>query len=200
MKFTFLLFAFTAGISTQAQVRGLQSLTQKWNIAGHTFAYDGLHFDLDYQVSDFINDNMVTFAIYDRHCQEGGNSVSNTILKAQKQILTNTYVANGGAGQRMLALDIDIDAATITTDPNIYREDTTRSGAVTAQIDVCVRFSLQTDTTPNQIEVNFRETLVTLHVDLSDGFEIGEVNVASNDNGRIVYSGSQIYETKEEST
>jgi hypothetical protein len=168
--------------STKSQLRGLQSLSQKWNITNLTFAHDGLHLYFDYQVADFINDNMVTFSIYDRDCKEGGYSVTNTVLlQAQKQILTNTYVAGGGVGQRMLALDIDLNPATITNDQNIYNEDK-NPGAVTAQIELCVRFSLQTDTTPS-IEVNFLETLVTLNVDLSDGFEIGEVSFAAKGNG-----------------
>jgi hypothetical protein len=177
--------------STQAQGRGLQSLAQKWNITDPVFTYDGLHFDLDYQVTDFINDNMVTYSVWNRECQEGGISVSNTVLSSSKELLTgDAYVAGGGLGERILAIDVDLEAATITTDQNIYSEDTT-PGSVTAQIDFCVRFSLQTDTSPNEIEVNFLETLVTLYVDLSDGFEIGEVSVAPKI--KVINTANQVY-------
>jgi hypothetical protein len=193
MKFTSLLLAASAVVSTQAQQgRGLQSLAQKWNITDPVFEYDGLHFDLDYQVTDFINDNMVTYSVFDKDCKEGGKAVLDTVLQSSKELLTDTWneAGDSGVGERMLAIDIDLNAATITTDPNIYSEDTT-PGSVTAQIDFCVRFSLQTDTSPNEIEVNFLETLVTLYVDLSDGFEIGEVNVAPKI--KVINTANQVY-------
>lgn len=88
MQFTSLLLAASSTVAsiTQAQARDLQSLAQKLNITDPTFAYEGLHVDLDCQVTDFINDNVVAFApIYDRGCQEGGNSVSNTILPPSRK-------------------------------------------------------------------------------------------------------------------
>jgi hypothetical protein len=189
MKFTSLLLAASTVASTQAQQgRGLQSLAQKWNITDPIFTYDGLHFDLDYQVTDFINDRMVTYSVYDKDCQEGGKSVDNSVLQSSKEALTGTD--GDGTGERMLAIDVELQAATITTDPNIYSEDTT-PGSVTAQIDFCVRFSLQTDTNPNEIEVNFLETLVTLYVDLSDGFSIGEVSVAPKI--KVINTANQVY-------
>jgi hypothetical protein len=177
MKLLSTLLVTTMAASAQAgkqSSRDLQTLAQKWNITDPTFGYEGLHFDLDYQVSDFIHDDMCTFKIFDKDCQEGGKPV--TIFTAASEPLTGTFIGNGGLGERVLALDIDIDAETITSDPNIYSEDVA-PGAVTAQIDFCVRFSLWTNT-EDPIEVNFLETLVVLYVDLSDGFDIGEVNVA----------------------
>ena len=171
---TLLITTMVASAQTENQNRGLQTLAQKWNITDPSFEYVGLHFDLDYQVSDFIDDDMYTYALFDKNCQEGGNPV--TILASSHEPLTGDFLANGGLGERVLALDIDVDAETITSDPNIYSEDVA-PGAVTAQIDFCVRFSLWTKT-EDPIEVNFLETLVVLYVDLSDGFDIGEVNVA----------------------
>jgi hypothetical protein len=177
MKLLSTLLITTLVASAQAEnriPRGLQTLAQKWNITDPTFGYDGLHFDLDYQVSDFIDDDMFTYEIFDKKCQEGGNPV--TILASNHEPLTGTFLPSGGLGERVLALDIDIDAETITSDSNIYSESVA-PGAVTAQIDFCVRFSLWTKT-EDPIEVNFLETLIILYVDLSDGFDIGEVNVA----------------------
>jgi hypothetical protein len=194
MKFTSLLLAASVlASSAQAQGRGLQSLAQKWNITDPTFNYGGLHFDMDYQVTDFINDNMVKFAIYDRECLEGGYAVANTVLAGQKQVLTNAYGgATGGLGERVLALDVDLNPATITSDTNLYSEDTTAVN-VTAQVDFCVRFSLQTDAPDpvDQVEVNFLETLVILYVDLSDGFSIGTVSVAPKI--RLNNTANQVY-------
>jgi hypothetical protein len=189
MKFVSTLLAATIVASAQAenQSRDLQTLAQKWNITDPSFGYEGLHFDLDYQVSDFIDEDMLTYKIFDKDCQEGGKVV--TIFDAYNEPLTGTFVPSGGLGERMLALGIDIDAETITSDSNIYSEDVA-PGAVTAQIDFCVRFSLWTKT-EDPIEVNFLETLVVLYVDLSDGFDIGEVNVAPKI--KLINTANQVY-------
>jgi hypothetical protein len=142
-----------------------------------------LHFDLEYKATDFINDNKVAFTICDNKCKAGGNSVSMTILQAKKQILTtNTYVAGGGATERMLTLDMDKDSATITNDPTVYsKKITDNAGVVTAQIDlrVSVSVSRRTQQTPR------------LNVDLANSFRIGAAKIADKDNGRIVYKGSR---------
>jgi hypothetical protein len=188
MKFTSLVFAASMVASTQAQARGLQGSAQKWNLTDPTFTYDGLRFDLDYQVNDLINDNMVAFGLFNVDCKEGGVTVADGILASSKEDLTG--VAGTGIGDRMLAFDIDLNPATITTDPNIYSEST--DGSVTARIDFCVRMSLQTDSPPaDVIEVNFLETLVTLFVDLSDGFTIGEVAVEPKI--RLITTANQVY-------
>lgn len=189
MKFTSLLLAASTVASVQAEGRGLQGLAQQWNITDPSFTYDGLHFDLDYQVSDFISDAMVDVNIYDSECLEGGVVIPAEVIAFVKQPLTNLQV--DGTGERILALDVDLVPATISSNTAIYSEDTT-PGAVSAVISFCVRFSLQTDTgQPEEIEVNFLETLVTLFVDLSDGFSIGEVSVEPKN--QLVNTANQVY-------
>jgi hypothetical protein len=76
----------------------------------------------------------------------------------------------------------------------VYTENDA-AGAVTAQVRFCVRFSLGTtfnDGTSNVTEeVNFLETVVTLNVDLSDGFEVTAIDVAPRD--RLVRTAAQAY-------
>jgi hypothetical protein len=146
--------------------RGLQSLGQKWSTTNPSFNYNGLHFDLDYKVSDFIEDGMVSYTIYDKDCKEGNNLV--IVLESQKQALA------GATGERILALAVNIDPATIPNDTNIYSE----SGRA-AEITFCVRFSLQTKS-DEPTEVNFLETIISLSVDLSNNFEVRQVKVAPN--------------------
>jgi hypothetical protein len=50
-----------------------------------------------------------------------------------------------------------------------------------ATVDFCLRFSLHTPDIAGNDEVNFLETIVTLFVDLTDGFEIGSIAVAPYD-------------------
>ena len=161
--------------------RGLQTLSKKWHITPDpSFTYGGLAFDLDYQVSDFIDDGMTAYAVYTSGCKETGTAVPVTVLTSHKAVLTGeVYNANNnGDGVRDQKLTVGVNADTIAAS-DIYMEDTT-VGSATAMIDFCVRFSLQTTNHEGPIEVSFLETLVTLFVDLSDGFAIGDVNVVPN--------------------
>jgi hypothetical protein len=147
--------------------RALQSLGQKWSITNPSVNYNLLHFDLDYKVSDFIQDEMVSYTVYDKDCQEGNNLV--IVLNSQKQALT------GSTGERILALAVDIDPVTIPDDKNIYREN-----GRAAEITFCVRFSLQTKS-DEPSEVNYLETIISLSVDLSNDFEVRRVTIEPND-------------------
>jgi hypothetical protein len=85
------------------------------------------------------------------------------------------YSTSGGSLDRSVELNITIDSEKITSDSAIYTEDD--SGAqLIAKVEFCVRLSLYTPDIG--IEVNFLETIVTLFVDLTDGFDIADVNVA----------------------
>jgi len=168
---------FVASVtSTLAAERGLQTLAKKWNIVDPDFTYGDLSFALDYTVSDFIDNGMTDHTVYTSGCKETGTEVSSTVLTSTRPDLTGAPfdASNDGDGLRYQKLTVGVVAAAIAAS-EIYAEDTT-VGAVTATIDFCVRFSLMT--TAGATEVNFLETLVTLFVDLSDGFSIGNVTVA----------------------
>lgn len=170
--------------------RSLQSLAQKWNITEPSFDYDGLSFDLDYVVSDFITEEMVAYSVYDIGCKDGdypifegtgstgGSPVEGRVTGIIPQITLPTSTAQeDGAGSRSYELNVTLLPDFITTDSRIYREvDTDSTGQLSASIEFCVRFSLVTGIS-SPIEVNFLETIVTLTVDLTDGFDIGQVSV-----------------------
>ena len=190
MKLVSIIF-FASVASTLAAERGLQTLAKKWNITDPSFAYDSLGFALDYQVSDFIDNGHTSHAIYTSPgCQETGDVVPASVLTSTIPALTEAaYNAeNNGDGVRNQSLTVNVVAANIATS-DIYEEDTT-VGSVTAAINFCVRFSLLT-TGPGAVEVNFLETLVTLFVDLSDGFSIEDVDVAPKI--KITNTANQVY-------
>ena len=190
MKLVSIIF-FASVASTLAAERGLQTLAKKWNITDPSFAYDSLGFALDYQVSDFIDNGHTSHAIYTSPgCQETGDVVPASVLTSTRPVLTGAaYDAeNNGDGIRDQSLTVNVVAANITAS-DIYEEDTT-VGSVTAAINFCVRFSLLT-TGPGAVEVNFLETLVTLFVDLSDGFSIEDVDVAPKI--KITNTANQVY-------
>jgi hypothetical protein len=90
---------------------------------------------------------------------------------------------------RIAFVNITIDPEAISQNDLLYTEDTSGS-QVTAEIRFCVRFGLYTKSVTS-VEVNFLETLVTLNVDLTDGFEIGSIAVAPRD--RLVRTANQVY-------
>jgi hypothetical protein len=188
MKFVSIIFAASVA-STLADERGLQTLAKKWNITDPTFAYEKLRFDLNYDVSDFINDDMTGYKLYTPECKEGGVLVTDgSFLSTDEPALTGDGYDpnNNGNGIRKQAVSLTLLPSSITAS-NIYAENTT-VGAVTATIDFCVRFSLETT---GGTEVNFLETLVTLFVDLSEGFTIGEINVEPK--VKLTNTANQVY-------
>ncbi len=91
---------------------------------------------------------------------------------------------------RDVSVNITLDSASISDNTLIYSEDTLGS-QVTAEIRFCVRFGLFT-LGPTSLEVNFLETLITLNVDLTDGFEIGSIAVEPKD--KLVRTANQVYQ------
>jgi hypothetical protein len=220
MKLTSLVFASMAAFGQAETQRGLASLAQKWNISEPTFQYGGLSFELTYTISDYIEGGlgMIEYAVYDQFCAEGNSSgyvamVANstqgtgTLDEVQedywagiKSIATNDVPAgtfDPAAGDQMnqtVTMNITLDANLISDNTKLYNEND-QIGAVTAEIRFCVRFSLHTPSdVPTPVEVNFLETIVTLNVDLSDGFEIGSIAVEPKD--RIVRTANQVYQVR----
>jgi hypothetical protein len=193
MKLVSIIFVASSVASTLAAERGLQVLGAKWNITDPTFAYAGLGFDLDYDVSDFVDNSNVATTLYTSPgCQLEGTVVPDGFLTSARPALTGVaHNPNGnGDGVREQNLHLTVVPATIASS-GIYAEDTA-VGAVAATIAFCVRFSLMTpEGGGDPIEVNYLETLVTLFVDLSDGFDIGEVNVAPKI--KIENTANQVY-------
>jgi hypothetical protein len=188
MKVISIIFVASVG-STLAAERGLQSLARKWNITDPSFTYDSLGVDLDYPVSDFIDNAHTLHALWTSPgCQATGNPVPASVLTSTRPVLTGQAYnpTNNGDGVRDQKLTFGVVAATIA-DSDIYVEDTT-VGSVTATIDFCVRFSLLT---AGAVEVSFIETLVTFFVDRSDGFAIGDVSVTPKQ--KIKNTANQVY-------
>jgi hypothetical protein len=169
--------ALIDNVTPYAAERGLQALSKKWNIIDPSFTYDALGFlDLDYQVTDSIDNAHTLHTIWTSPgCQKTGVPVPPSVLTSTRPILTghayNPYIS-GDHGVRDQKLTFGMVPANITAS-DIYVEDT-NVDSFNATIDFCVRFSL---VTAEAVEVNYLETLVTLFVDLSDGFAIADVNV-----------------------
>jgi hypothetical protein len=200
---------FTSIIAVATTMFGLahgQTLDQKWNISEDaSFEYSSLSFKLGYTVSDFIDEaspatsgDMAKFDLYDEGCKETGTEILANSTTGIASILPDNdalTLASGSdkpglAMNRTVFVNITIDPEAIARNPLLYSEDTTGS-QVTAEIRFCLRFGLHTKSVTCSVEVNFLETLVTLNVDLTDGFEIGSIAVAPRD--RLVRTANQVY-------
>jgi hypothetical protein len=172
------------------------TLEEKWAINDEpTFTYESLDFTLTFLISDFIVKGQAGYEIYTEGCKEEGEAAGPGIVDG-----TFTDTPNTDSNTAVVTLDqpvilaMSVDPDVITTDPDLYSEDTALDG-VTAQIRFCVRFFLNTPSggaTP--IEVNFLETIVTLDVDLSAGFTIAAVAVEPRD--KLVRTAAQAYEVE----
>jgi hypothetical protein len=91
--------------------------------------------------------------------------------------------------ERSATVPVSIDVATIAAATDIYTEAGT-GDALGATITFCIRFGLNTlGGTPT--EVNFLESVVTMDVDLGDGFSIANINVTPKD--QLINTASQDY-------
>jgi hypothetical protein len=152
--------------------RFLQStLFERWDIAEPIFTYESLGFILDFEVNEYINDvEQVKYTMFDKTCNEPytGNGLSGN---------RGLSFTNPGDGKHFIDIVMEIDSSTISTDAEVYSEAMVE-GMQTATVDFCIRFSLNTPPIAGDMEANFLEIVVILYVDLSDGFQIGELSVA----------------------
>lgn len=161
----------------------MASLAQRWNLTDPVFAYDDdLGFDLEWTFSNFIQDNNADFTIYDGDgCKEGSNEITSN-MGAYLPYTGHEIIGpvdSSGDGFRKAKLHLEILPAGLPTSPIL--EYTVGSNA---KVEFCVRYELWTndENDPDRIEINFQETIITMYVDLTDGFKMLEdVSVKPNE-------------------
>mmetsp|Transcript_22927 Transcript_22927/g.54373 ORF Transcript_22927/g.54373 Transcript_22927/m.54373 type:complete len:687 (+) Transcript_22927:103-2163(+) len=137
--------------------------------------------------------------LYDEGCRDGrgrgrdsGNSNANDEDDGEPYLVDESVLATrlsleqandndgGGSSNHLLDVAVLMNPQTISQDPNIfaYEGDDNGNGAnANARIKFCVRVMLFVDSSL-EIEVNYVETVVTVDVDLTDGFDVGEFQTA----------------------
>jgi hypothetical protein len=178
-----------------AAANAQSTLEEKWAISETpTFDYSSLDFSLTFGITDFILPGQAKYQMYTSGCMEEGTPLANQTsgLIAMELIDTaNTERQDDVTLNQEATIKISVDPTTISGNTELYSEDTT-IGAVTAQIVFCVRFGLHTP--GDDVEVNFLETVITLDIDLSDGFEIGSIAVEPKD--KLVRTAAQAYQVE----
>ena len=201
MKLTSIFLATVAAVAhAESPNRGLATLAQKWNLTEPVFLYDSNSFTLDFTVTDYIAQGMTKYSLWKApDCQEGNLELDTSDAfksKSTSDVVGSVDfasprgdgdVATGGT----VSLIMEFDPETISSS-DIYTESEIDNQMI-AEIRFCVRFGLWTpDTQTTPVEVNFLETLITLTVDLTDGFEIGSITVEPKN--RLVRTANQAYE------
>jgi len=205
MKLQTILAAFlVAAVSAQSDQRLLATLAEKWNLTDPTFSYQSNTFNLTFPVTDFISSGMANFSLWTAPgCQsDGGTSLAGSpVWSTAPSLLENQALQTGASTDsgaftgRNATIIAAFNPQTVTN--SLIYNDTSANGQASAQIRFCMRFGLWTTTAmgvKTPVEVNFLETLVTLTVNLTDGFEIGAINVAPKN--RLVRTANQAYEVR----
>lgn len=146
---------------------------------------------LRWRVSDFIQDHQAAYYIYDGiECKDGSNDITDDVNDWNSN---NAYMQNmglrpdnstlydpdsNGEGVRDMRLFLALQPTTENA-PIFYYED---ADGLKAKIEFCIRFSLfngeaEAENSPDVLEVNFQETIITFTANMTDGFEIQEVFV-----------------------
>ena len=214
----------TAVVSAQSSdgQRNLATLAEKWNIVDTPeFTFDSNTFTLTFPVTDYINQGMADYSLWTApDCSEGGVGIQGRNVWANQELVQNaallaadqydaTTMLDSGAytAGRSASIVMEFDPQTISADVNdkvgeaagyqgIYSEEVVNN-QMTATVRFCARFGLWTNNLPGvttPVEVNFIETLITLVVDLTDGFEIGAIDVEAKD--RLIRTANQAYEVR----
>jgi hypothetical protein len=201
MKLTSIFLASMAAVAhAESSNRGLATLAQKWNLTEPVFEYGSNSFTLDFTVTDYIAQGMTKYSLWKApDCQEGNQELDTSTAfksKSSSDVVGSTDFADPtGSGDDpaggKVFLNMTFDPETISSS-DIYTESEIDNQMI-AVVRFCVRFGLWTPTTQTTpVEVNFLETLITLTVDLTDGFEIGSITVEPKN--RLVRTANQAYE------
>mmetsp|Transcript_26613 Transcript_26613/g.63449 ORF Transcript_26613/g.63449 Transcript_26613/m.63449 type:complete len:723 (+) Transcript_26613:396-2564(+) len=163
---------------------GLSELQERWSMAVPTFDYENLKFTLDFEISDYIaNVNQVRSSLFLQNCE---SSYTGPALSDQ---VGSVFSSIDGDGKQNITVEVDIDPSVISSDGQVYAEQADDIGSnVTADVDFCVRVGLHTPSdNPSAAdeEINYIEVIIRLDVDLTDGFEVANVNIEPRDKCQV---------------
>jgi hypothetical protein len=167
-----------------------QELDVQWGITVPQFRYQkSLSFHLDFEISDYItSETMISHTVMDRTCTNSYAGAGLLHTRGLRLPIANRRQKVG------VALWIDPDRIAEDTDSIYTDEDDGVTSA--ASVDFCLRFGLFTPpSTPGGAqEVNYMEVIVKFDADLSDGFEIGTINLEPRD--RCEKEAQEAYEVE----
>jgi hypothetical protein len=148
-----------------------QGLGQRFNISGPVLEYASLEFNMDFIVSDYMDDSMVGYTLYDGlDCKETNNDITENYGYLLSRLRTDLTPIGDGSGERIMKVNAVLDPNLLPAS-SIYNENEDGSRVT---VDFCVRFSVYNvdKANPNSMEANYLENPVTLDINLSGGISI----------------------------
>jgi hypothetical protein len=153
----------------------LTELERNWDISKPEFDYVGYQFNLQYNVSDYIDDASASYQIFDNHeCEKGGKEITDNNEYLLSTLQLDLKEPGNGSSYRDMIINIIIEPTEIRSSP-LYADFGTYG-----HVYFCVRFSAfhqQGQEGINEpIEANWVETPVLLVI--NNDFSIATSNSA----------------------
>jgi len=174
MRFTTTIASSIASLIVLCdQVQGQGStLLQQFAIGGPDYTYDNLQFTMNFEVSDFMQDNMIGYSLYDgKNCKDGGdNDITENDGYLLSRIRTDNTPIGDGSGIRSIRIQSEI-VGTKIVNSGIY---TANDDENTGVIEFCLRFgNYNADKDgPQAFEVNYVEVPITLTINFNSSFSV----------------------------
>jgi hypothetical protein len=141
----------------------MSQLELNWRISRPKFNFSGLEFDLNYAVSNSIENTFIEYKVFDGlKCSKGGGiDITDNDLYLLSNLMPDLKPVGDGSSVRNMLLSLVVDADTIKNTP-LFQDFGTY-----AHVGFCVRFSVYHQNSEGvQVEINFKETPVRLEIDL----------------------------------
>jgi hypothetical protein len=167
----------TRSLEIDYEVESLLAL--RWRLQQSSVNYDGLRFDINYTVSDFITESLVEYIIYDGvECSFGANDVTDSGY-FDSWVTTEVGVPGSGLTTQELTFSSNILPETITQS-TAYEETGNE-----ASINFCVKLSLYNKALPDPtaVVIKSQEAVIKLDIDLVDNLSISGQDVTPRDVG-----------------
>lgn len=177
-SYLFFFFSIQGDSSSLTGYESENLLALRWKIYEPVVTYEGLQFDLVFNVSDYIIQDYVGYIIYDSHeCSEGEDNDITDDAYFDGVITVNGTLQGDGWGTR------EVTMATIISPEDIQNSNSYIQDGNDAHIDFCVRFGLFNNdpSDPASIEINYVEQKIILYVDLTDGFSVSDTIVEARE-------------------
>jgi hypothetical protein len=174
MRFTTTIASSIASLillcdQTQGQAGNI--LQHRFAIGGPDYTYDDLQFTMHFEVSDFMEDNMIAYSLYDgMNCRDGGdNDITENDGYLLSRIRTDNTPIGDGSGIRSIRVQSEIVPNSIV-ESGIYRTDDDDNGV----IEFCLRFGVYNmdKNEPRAFETNFLEIPIKLTIEMDGTFSV----------------------------
>ena len=168
MRFTTTIASSIASLIVLCdQVQGLgNALQQRFAIGGPDYSYDNMQFTMNFEVSDFMQDSMIEYSLYDgKNCKDGGdNDITENDGYLLSRIRTDNTPIGDGSGIRSIRVESEIVGSKLVNSGIYTANDDENTGVV----EYCLRFGVYTA----GMEINYLEVPIALTISFDGRFSV----------------------------